>query len=219
MPKTTIKVRTKRWELFNRECKAASMRRDDFLDRTLPGEILMLQGIPACDAEGERWLKKTWVDHGSNSDTELHPVPILLSDTVIAQLNAACIEKRVPRDAFIDCALNFLIERIYESVVVIKNPRTTKDLVSRIANVLNDPRDEIEEQDRQGHITETLNEWSVSRNLASFSDDFYKIRLSFNAARVDQEKNMFEAFNLLLSDDTETSKPKLDHDDLSPRGT
>lgn len=189
------------------------MRRDDFLDRVLPGEITLLKKIAPCDIEGERWLKKTWIDHGCSKDTELRPVPILMSNAVIEQLNTVCMEKRVPRDAFIDCALSFFIERLYEAVIVIKNPRTTRDLVGQIADVLNDSREEVGNAEQQRFIAETVQEWWGRRNLEPLSDDFYKMRLSFDAARVTEEQAMLEALDLFSSDDPAATLARLEQDD------
>lgn len=192
MSKTTMRVRQKKWDFFNRECKAASLRRDDFLDRSLPGEIALFDQIDPCDETGELWLKQTWVHHWSGSDTDLQPVPLLLSDGVIKKLNSVCAKKAVPRDAFFDCALAFLSERLYEAVVVIKNPRTNKDLVSQLGDVYNDPRDELTEADRSRFITETVEEWRAHRDLALLKDDFYKTRLSYNKSKVDTEKELLQ---------------------------
>ncbi len=213
MPKTTIKVRTKRWDVFNRECKAASLRRDDFLDRALPGEIALLQSIPACDEEGERWLKKTWVEHGAMRDSQLHPVPILLSKNVIEQLNSACAEKRVPRDAFLDCVLTFFIERLYEAVIVIKNPRTTRDLMWQISDVLTDTREELTDRDRDGFIKEAVDEWCDARYLVPFCHDFYRDRLFFDAERVANEKSMLESLDIFRDDDPAPKIARLTHND------
>jgi len=190
MPKTTIKARKKRWELFVRECRAASLRRDDLLNRTLPGEITLLEAIPPCDEEGARWLKKTWVEHWESTDRELQSVPLTLSDEVIAKLNVACNEKMVPRDAFVDCALRFLTTRLYEAVVVIKTPRTFNDLASRIASALQD--EEAPDRDRHRFIVEYAEEWAKERQLFSWDQNFYQRMLSYNAERVSQETSLLD---------------------------
>lgn len=192
MHKTTFKVRKQKWELFNQECKAASIRRDDFLNRALTAEIDILESIPACDSEGAHWLKKTWVEHGPRNDRELLPVPVLLSSEVIARLNAVCSMKGVPRDAFFDCALTFFTERLYESVIVIKNPRTTKDLVSQVASIANDPNDELTDSDRRRFLADTCQEWWAHHDLVSMRDDYYKERVSFDKGRTEHEKALLE---------------------------
>lgn len=188
MAKTTLKVRAKTWDLFNRECKAASFRRDDFLNRVLPGEVALLKKITPCDADGERWLKRNWIDRGRAGDTELRPVPMSLADDVLEEMNNTCLEKKVPRDAFFDCALTYLTERMYEAVLVIKAPRTSHDLVSQIAFQLNDTREEVSVKDAETFLVETVKDWAAPRRLEIFSDGFYQDSLSFDSARVDEHK-------------------------------
>lgn len=186
MAKTTLRVRAKAWEIFNRECKAASLRRDDFLNRSLPAEIELLKAISPCDEEGARWLKRNWVDKSGSADTELQPVPILLSSEVIELMNKACEEKKIPRDAFFDCALRYFVERIYEAALVIKTPRTELDLVAQVAFQVNDPREELTEKDRDDFIAETVKQWSAKRKLDYFSAGYYQQNLSINAAKVQE---------------------------------
>jgi hypothetical protein len=209
MSKTTVKVRSRKWALFNKECKAASMRRDDFLNRVLPAEIELLGKIVACDEVGEKWLKRNWLDRNDRGDSDLQPISMMLSDDVLSALNAMCVEKRVPRDAFIDSALTYLTERLFEAAVVIKNPRNTRDLVGRVADVLNDPRKEIDDRTRDQFVLETVNEWAEERHLPPFSDDFYSQNLSFDQSRVSEERMMLELTGLLSASDTEKAIAKL----------
>lgn len=206
MPKTTFKVRTKRWDIFNRECKAMSIRRDSFLDRALPGEIVLLAQIQPCDFEGERWLKKTWVERWDSKDYELKPVPIFLSENVIDQINTTCLEKLVPRDAFIDCALAFFVQRLYEPAVVIKDPRTTKDTLAQLAQVFNDGRDEIEDLDRERFVSVVVQKLLDSRDIQLLDTDIYKTRLSLDAGRVATEKLTLESLSLLTNSDLKAKK-------------
>jgi len=186
MAKTTVKVRVKRWEYFNKECKAASIRRDDFLNRALPDEIECLQSIPACDDEGERWLKKIWLERNSEWGVEFQSAPILLSDDVLAKLNQVCAEKRVPRDAFIDCTLTYFSARLYEAVIVIKKPRTSDDLVSRAAVILNDDREGIDEAEDNAAIVDEVKGRLQSWKLEALANNFYETNLSFSHTRVQE---------------------------------
>jgi hypothetical protein len=215
MSKTTVKVRVRKWELFNKECKAASMRRDDFLNRVLPAEIALLGKIDACDDAGEKWLKRNWLDRNDRGDSELQATSLMLSDDVLNALNGMCVEKRVPRDAFIDSALTYLTERLYEAAVVIKTPRNTRDLVGRVADVLNDPREEIDDRTRDQFVLETVNEWAEERQLQPFSDNFYSQNLSFDQTRVSEERMMLEMTGLLSAPDTEKVLARLA--DASPQ--
>jgi hypothetical protein len=194
MPKTTISVRVKQWDFFNKECKAASLRRNDFLDRVLPGEIAMLQRIPACNEDGSKWLKRHWIGNTNPKDFQIEQVPILLSETVLESLNSTCVEKKVPRDAFLDCVLCFLTERLLEAVVVIKNPRTDRDLVSKIAFQMNDEREELTDKDRKEIILKTIEEHANLNAWEKFADNFYQERLSFDTARVEKDSLWMEEF-------------------------
>lgn len=209
MAKTTVKVRARKWELFNRECKAASMRRDDFLNRALPAEIALLGKIAACDEVGEKWLKRNWLDRNGREDSDIQPVSLMLSDDVLHALNGICMEKRVPRDAFIDSALSYLTARLYEAAVVIKNPRNTQDLVGRVADVLNDPREELDDRTRDQFLLEAINEWADERELHPFSDNFYAQNLSFDQSRVSEERMILEMAGLLAATGTEKAIAKL----------
>jgi hypothetical protein len=206
MAKTTLKVRAKAWDIFNRECKAASLRRDDFLNRALPGEIDVLKKVAPCDGEGERWLKRNWIDQGSSDDTELRPIPILLSGDVLNAMNSVCEEKKVPRDAFFDCALRYFVERLYEAVVVIKNPRTGRDLVSQIAAQINDTREEITKKEEEAFVVETVNEWAGTRRLEYFSNDYYQRNLSIDAAKVQEHNMLLELASTMVSEDAKASR-------------
>ena len=190
MPKTTIQVRAKKWGLFNKECKATSMRRDDFLNRALPAEIEILGAITPCDATGESWLKRNWLDESESQDIELQAVSLNLSESVLTSLNKVCKEKRIPRDAFIDCALTYLTTRLYEAAIVIKNPRTNQDLASDIASTY--VTEDIDDETSDQWIVEAANKWAGKRNLAAFKDDYYKERLSFDKTRV-EERNFLLA--------------------------
>ena len=143
----------------------------------------------------------------------------MLSQSVIDDINAACSAKRVLRDAFLDCALYYFTERLYEAVVVIKNPRNTRDLVSQIASVLNDPREELTEEDRRRFIVETIEEWAQPRRLERFSGDFYREEMSWDATRVADEKTKQELFLDFEPRDPEKVAERLDANDKSNRGT
>ncbi|MCX7169765.1 MAG: hypothetical protein NTY41_05575 [Proteobacteria bacterium] len=198
MPKTTIRVRSKRWDFFNRECKVMSLRRDDLLNRILPGEIEILAAIPACDAAGSRWIKQRWVTmrEWGTGDLELVNVPVLLLSDVVDNLNTICAEKGVPRDAFLDCFLQYLTTRLHDTALVIKNPRTSLDLGSQIAAVMMD--EDIDKRTVKEHLFEVASDWIQGRSLDTWSGDFYSTRLSYDAARVEEEQLMLEAFALSL---------------------
>jgi hypothetical protein len=199
MPKTTFSVRKKRWELFTAECKAASLRRDDLLDRVLPEELQRLGTMTACDAAGAHWVRANWVTTWAEGDAELHPVPVMLSDEVLEQMNSTCADKGVPRDAFFDCVLTYLTQRLYEAVIVIKRPRTTRDLVSRMHDVLHEEDVDGYEptnRDQKQWILDGVEKWDQERTLAALSDSFYSDRLSYTEERIRTERELLEALDL-----------------------
>ena len=195
MSKTTFKVRKQRWDYFNRECKAMSLRRDDLLNRLLPAEIAILANIPSCDAIGARWLKDRWVTMWSSSDFELVSVPVLLASDVVQSLNATCAEKTVPRDAVLDCFLNFLTGRLVDAALVLKDPRTEADLGAQVAEIMTD--DDNSDKDAKEFVFETVSDWTKKRALSAWSKGFYETQLSYDAARVEQERSMLEAFEVM----------------------
>lgn len=187
--KTTFKVRKSLWDLFAKECKAASLRRDDLLNRALPGEIAQLEAIPACDDEGERWLKNTWLDHCISADDSLQTVPLILNPEVLTRMNAACDAKRVTRDAFLDCALTFLTTRLDEAVIVIKNPRTTDDIAHQLVDVLRDADGSSKDRDRW--LLDRVGGWGKQRSFVAMDADYCRNRLSYDKGRVDSERLLF----------------------------
>lgn len=209
MPKTTFRVRQKQWDLFNRECKAASLRRDDLLDRVLPDELLLLSKTSGCDEIGYRWLKGNWMTTVDPRDSALIAAPVLLSQAVLDQLNAVCTDRCVPRDAFVDCALYFLTKRLYEAVIVIKKPRTSQDLVGELAEVLLQAESsaELNSKERDSWINETVEEWWAKRNLNCLADDFYDSRLSYNIERLESDA-AFNGSRAPKIDDKPVSVPK-----------
>ena len=186
MPKTTLRVQKNRWDFFQLECQACNFRRDTYLNRVLPGEIALLEEIPACDEEGFQWLKKTW--HGKDGplrNEETIHVAITLDQEVIDRLNTTCEIKRVPRDAFFHCFLEFITTRLYQAAVVIKDPRTTKDVASDIADVMSD--DDINERDRNSFLLEVAQKLYDHKQLAVLHHNYYSGMLSYDKQRVDSE--------------------------------
>ncbi len=195
MSKTTFRVRKQRWDYFNRECKAMSLRRDDLLNRLLPAEIAILANISPCDAIGARWLKDRWVTMWSSSDFELVSVPLLLSSEVVQNLNAICTDKGVPRDAFLDCFLNFLTGRLVDPALVLKDPRTQRDLCAQVAEIMADGDNSDKETTK--FVFEVASDWTKSRALSAWDKGFYAKQLSYNTERVEQDRAMLEAFEIM----------------------
>lgn len=185
--KTTFKARKQLWEVLAREAKAASLRRDDLLNRMLPSQIARLEAIPPCDFDGERWLKATWLDRCISPGDTVVTVPVALSAEVLGRLNNACEKSRVPRDAFFDCALSFITTRLFEAAVVIKDPDTTIDIASQLVAILSDH--EARPEDRDRWIIDAVEAWAERRaDFFALTPDYYRDRLSFDRARVEQER-------------------------------
>lgn len=191
MAKTTLRVNKKRWEYFSRECQVLFLRRDAYVNHVLPGELTLLESMPACDEEGRRWLKQSWSGKGGllrEEDTQ--PVAVALAGDLLSRLNTVCDEKRVPRDAFFNCFLDFITARLYEPAVVIKDPRTNKDVASQLTDVLSD--DEADEDDVRWQLLDVAKSWGKKRNLSSLNPEYYRERLFYDSERVQQEKELLE---------------------------
>lgn len=192
MAKTTFKVRAKQWEFFNHECKVMSLRRDGFITRVLPEEIKLLNEIDPCDAVGAKWLKDRWVTMWGTRDIELINAPVMLSDDVLNSLNQTCAEKNVPRDAFVDCFLVFLTGRLIDAAVVIKDPRTDRDLASQVVAVRNE--EDIDDNELGLQLLDATNDWAKKRNTALWGKALYRERLVWNAEKVEVELEILELF-------------------------
>jgi hypothetical protein len=190
--KTTFRVRAKRWDLFNRECKVMSLRRDDLLSRLLPPEISIADKLEPCDPVGARWLKDRWVTMWNPGDSELVAVPVLLEDDVLDKLNELCTSKNIPRDAFIDCAIEFWTSRLYDAALVIKNPRGESDIASRVAEIMMD--DDLPDSQVKQYLFEIASDWIKGRNLSAWDQSTYEKRLSYSAQKVESEILMLQLF-------------------------
>jgi len=186
MPKTTFRANKTRWDYFNKECQACNWRRDQAVNRLLPGEIALLEQIPASDDAGFHWLKNNWLgDGGQLTGEDTVHVAVTLDKEVLDRLNTACESKRVPRDAFFHCFLQFITTRLYEAAVVMKDPRTTKDVASAIADIMSN--DEYSNRDRKDFVFEVAEQLFNSRQLGILSSDYYSQMLSYDQARIDRE--------------------------------
>ncbi len=174
MPKTTFKVRAKQWDYFNRECKVMSLRRDDLIDRVLPGEFSLLESIPPCDTVGSKWVKDRWVTMWSATDVEMANAPVMLSELVLNRLNQTCIEKNIPRDAFFGCFLEYMTGRLVDPALVIKDPRTERDLGSQVAALMLD--DELGDRDIQRELFDVASEWIRGRKVPIHTTKHWPIK-------------------------------------------
>jgi hypothetical protein len=192
MPKTRFKVRAKQWDYFNRECKVMSLRRDDLIDRLLPGELSLLETMPPCDPVGSKWVKDRWTTMWNVTDVEMVNAPVMLSDSVLIQLNQTCMNKNIPRDAFFDCFVEYLTGRLIEPALVIKDPRTGRDLGSQVAALMMD--DDLSDMDIQRELFAVASDWIKTRNVSAWISPLYQERLSYSVERVETDRLILEHF-------------------------
>src|SRR5437763_40138 len=100
MRKTTFRVSKKVWELFDATCKTGFLRRDAYLNHTLPEELELLEKLQPNDDEAYQWIKNTWFGRDGPLRSEAtHFISVLLDDALIERINHACEQRRIPRDA------------------------------------------------------------------------------------------------------------------------
>lgn len=186
MPKTTLRVNSKRWEIFNKECHASFLRRDAYLSHVIPGELDILETIKPCDEVGSRWLKKNW--SFNSSDDQTSSVAVNIEAPVLERLKRVCEEKLIPRDAFFNCFLEFITTRLFEPAVVIKNPRTKHDIASQLADAFNEWDEEEDEDNLRMDVMATAKNWRDLRNLYPLSREYYQKSLSIDKQYVDEMK-------------------------------
>jgi hypothetical protein len=153
--------------------------------------------MPPCDEEGRRWLKQSWTGKSGVLRDDTIPVAVTLQAELIERLNTLCDEKRVPRDAFFNCFLDFITARLYEPAVVIKDPRTDKDVASQLAAALGD--DDANEDDLHFDLLDIAKAWGNKRNIFAFQSDYYRQHLSYDEKRVRQEKELLEDLDLSMA--------------------
>jgi len=211
MAKTTFRVHTERWKLFNKECKVSFLRRDAYLNHVLPGEIRILEKLPPNGEDAQQWLKNRWFgNHGLLRSDETDFAPVTLDKPVIESLSQVCDERRIPRDAFFHCALMYLTERLYEPAVVIKDPRTSKDIFGQLAEICHTAQDEEESEQAEDQIWSDMKDAFVDisstvrkRNLEPLRPDYYQRELSFPPEKLAEAKANEALWSTLL-DDLET---------------
>jgi len=199
MPKITFKVREKVWKLLNDECKALSLKRDDFLDRVIDIELDNFEKITKCDDVGSAWLEKNWIYYNTPFACQYYdviPVSVNLSESLIKSIQAISTDKKVPRDAFLDLAIQFVSIRILEPAKIIKNPRIDTDIYSRTIRVLGDDDIDLLSDDAIEDILSVNKEWlAKNRRLISLMENNIYAKLSITQADVEQQRNIQEAFN------------------------
>ena len=215
MPKTTFRVDAKRWELFNRECKASFLRRDAYLSHVLPGEIEIIEQLPQNCEEAHQWLKNRWFgQYGRLRKDVTEFVSVMLDKPLVDRLNEACNDRRIPRDAFIHCMLMFLTERLYEAALVIKDPRTVSDTHWKVAEACNDAQDDEDDEQDKDDIQDNLKSELLAiglttrqRNLEPLRADYYQRELSLPPEKLAKAKSNDALAAKLLAELDESSMP------------
>lgn len=109
MDKDRSKILVSLWEplinSFNKKVRAACLRRDEFLDRVLKHEATMLEkevGKRNSDAAKDYITKHLAM-------LRRKPVNLKLGAETVEAINLACAQVNVPRDAFINRVILFLV--------------------------------------------------------------------------------------------------------------
>lgn len=202
MPKTTFKVRQKRWAFFNRECDALLIKRDAFISRVIEVELTLLKDISPCDDIGAKWLKENWIlrTYLDRPDTEMESVAIALSKEVINSLNSVCEDKQIPRDAFFNLMLEFLSLRILDAAWTIKELRGNRDFIGQMSELLKEANATLLEDDTG--YERTIAEWrndlakdfceQKQKLLQLLEEDNFYHRLTFTKVKVEEFLDFFE---------------------------
>ena len=90
-----------------------------------------------------------------------------------------------------------MTERLYEAVIVIKDPRTNKDVASQLADAFNE--DDEPSDDIRFELLDVAKSWSHRRDLSAWRPDLYATRLSFDKARVEAEQAMLQDLDAFVA--------------------
>lgn len=124
-PKTKITVLVKK-EIFDGFCtraKTLGLRRDAYLNQTLPEEInFFFTNAPAGSKRGELLLRTL-----RPSAKDVVRVGITLDSEVAKAMTKACADKHVLRDHFMEACLAHLDNVLFKAETIIINPSTYGD--------------------------------------------------------------------------------------------
>ena len=210
MSKTTFRVDSKRWGQFCGVCEEIFLRRNAYLNHVLPGEIQILEQLPPNNDEAHQWLKNTWYGkHGRLRTNVTEYVSVMLEKPLIDRLNQACNERRIPRDAIVHCVLMFLTKRLHDPALVIKDPRTTRDIDSMLIEATLNAKDEGIDGNGE-EISQVLNSmrfalndiaitmWDI--NLDPLRLDYYQKELSFPPEKLAKGKEADKEIEELIAE-------------------
>jgi hypothetical protein len=104
--KTTFRVCPKVLSEFQGYMEALGLRRDKYLNRVLPEAIHWLRRANANSPVAEKF----WKAMRDVRESSLQKVAVLLDSDLLADLNAACADKHIPRDQFFQTFLECLVQ-------------------------------------------------------------------------------------------------------------
>lgn len=102
--KTTFRIDPEVLTKFQSYIEPLGLRRDKYVNMILPEAISWLRQAKKNSPTAERFWKSIRDVRGDS----LQKVAILLDETVLADMNAVCADKRVPRDQFFQTFLESL---------------------------------------------------------------------------------------------------------------
>jgi hypothetical protein len=102
--KTTFRVDPGVLSKFQRFIEPLGLRRDKYVNMILPEAITWLRRAQKNSPTAERFWKSFRDVRGGSHQK----VAVLLDATVLADMNAACAEKHIPRDQFFETLLESL---------------------------------------------------------------------------------------------------------------
>jgi hypothetical protein len=114
----TINTRTGPWQTLTEILELLKLRRDPYVNSTLPAETDALELLPASDLEGAKHARAL-----ATLDGERTRITLSLDDAVAERLTKVCAEKNIPRNAFFDAFIWFLCVRLIGPALIIANPR------------------------------------------------------------------------------------------------
>jgi hypothetical protein len=114
-----VRLRKDTWEEFNTLMRDLGLRRDAYLNRVLPAEVVALNQTGSCDDAGAAYL----VDRFRGDRSVQCQVSLRLDAQLIHTMNGVCATKRVVRDLFLENAIRFISARITPAKMLILEPR------------------------------------------------------------------------------------------------
>lgn len=106
------------WQTLTEIFEILKLRRDSYMNGSLPAEIDAIELLPDSDAEGAKHARAL-----TNLGGERTRVTLSLDDATAERLTRVCAKKNIPRNAFFDAFIWFLCVRLIEPALIIAKPR------------------------------------------------------------------------------------------------